>query len=171
MKRATRALLLELRAIIAGEVPRGIHVGLNSGGGDRKERTYGQRLGLPFNPAFKRYIGHPDGWGRSRLGTASILEVDGWCRARHPGHDRGDRRPLCAKLLFDTAYWGQELADPRLEPILAAALRHAAEWRRGEQRPRLEEPLPNAPLRRVDKGGRLLRDGHRRRADKGIRVA
>lgn len=160
-------MMLDLRAQIASEVPRQIHV--RGAPQDRRDRNYGHGLGMPFAPGFKRYIGHPDGWGKTRLGTQSILEVDAWCRQRHAGHDRGEKRPVCAKLLFDVCYWGQD-PTPELEPLLSAALRHALAWRIGTSRPRLDEPLANLPLPRPANRGKVSRDGHRRAADKGIRA-
>lgn len=167
MDGVTRRLLLDLRALIAAEVPRQTNSFIPR---DRKERNYGSRVGLPFTPQFKRYIGHPDGWGKTRMGTASILEVDAWCRQRHAGHDRGPgKRPVCAKLLMDAAYWGQE-APVELEPLLGPALRHALQWRGEQNRPRLEEPLPNSPLPRRAERGKVARDGqrHRRQGHTGL---
>lgn len=158
-------MMLELRAMIAAEVPRSIHS--RSVPTDPREANYGHGMGLPFSPPFKRYIGHADGWGKTRLGTASILEVSDWCSRRHVTHRSASGRPVCAKLLFDVCYWGQD-PDPRLEELLGPALRHAALWRKEQMRPRLEEPLPNTPLQRAEPRGRLTRDGHRRSADKGI---
>ena len=165
MDRRTRALMLELRALIAAEVPRSIHA--RSVPTDPREANYGHGLGLPYSPPFKRYIGHSDGWGKSRLGTASILEVSEWCDRRHPSHRREGLRPLCAKLLFDVCYWGQD-PDPRFDFLLGPALRHALAWREQQSRPRLDEPLANQPLQQPGARGKVVGDGHRRSADKGI---
>jgi hypothetical protein len=100
---------------------------------------YGTQVGLPFTPAMERYLNHPDHWGLSRLGMASILEISEACAARHPAH----RRPLftrtvCSDLAFKVAYLGQSVEDvawitglsvDQVSGMLMWALKHAADWR------------------------------------------
>jgi hypothetical protein len=160
VKPETLYLLTELRALIASEPPVKLHGAQPAPDTKHGEQSYGHMTGLPWTAGMNRYMGHYDGWGETRQGTRSILEVDRWCRQRHRSHSRGDRRPLCAYLLMLTAYWRNDLPDPDLEPILLSALRHARAYRVGAGRPRLDEPLPysklqNAPARKVQRARRV----------------
>ena len=119
--------------------------------------SYGTRVGLPFSPAFDRYLSHPDAWGLTRLGMASILEVSEACAARHPTHRRPlFQRTLCAQLLYQVGYLGQSVEDvmwstgmsrEQVEGLLHWALVHAAHWRyehfiRMTREPGHTEPAP-----------------------------
>ena len=96
-------------------------------------------LGPPLTAAMHRYLGHPDGWGSSRLGMESILEVSEACASRHPTHRRPMfTRTLCSQLAFEVGYLGQSVDDVawlhsltrvQVEGLLLWALQHAAQWR------------------------------------------
>ena len=169
-----RALILDLRATVLSEVPERIHASstpklLNDDGTtDRKDADEGG-IGLPLASRMHRYIGHWSHWGQSRLADLSIMEVSDWCHARHTSHSiPGATRSLCASALhaLSRGTEPEELAavkglaelhgmhpDQR-EAMLLQALRHAFEWRRGEETrskgPRFDgpDPLPYEPLRR-----------------------
>jgi hypothetical protein len=114
-------------------------------------------IGMPFTAAMARHIGHPDGWGTSRLGMSSIFEISDACSARHPTHRRPlFTRSLCSQLAFEVTYLGQSVDDllwlhgmqrPQLEGWLTWALQHAAMWRveqfmRLTREPGVEPPTP-----------------------------
>lgn len=169
-------LIAELRELIAGEIPLTLHLfpGKQPGHGKRDpDPSYGTITGLPFTNPFARYLGHYDGWGSTRPGSRAILEVDEWCRAKHPTHERSNGYWLCAILLIRVCYWRRDLSDDRLAPILSKAIRHAAGVWRAKKPEKLDEPLPYT---------RVVSDSARRgrqrrynppdgQSHKGIRVA
>jgi hypothetical protein len=174
----TRQLVSELRLLIADEAPVRLHQ--SGGSDDPRDPSYGNVTGLPWTRAMRRYLSHPEQWGRSRLGMLSIMEVDAWCYQRHHTHRAGrdpltlgGRRNLCAALLVTVCYWRRD-CPPELEPLLRPALRHARHWRLQRARPRLEEPLPyervTKPLQPIRRSSTVRGDGHRRSAGKGIRT-
>lgn len=166
-----RAMILDLRAAIRSEVPDRIHAGstpklLNDDGTTDRRAVDEPGVGLPFTSRMHRYVGHWSHWGSSRLGTLSIMEVSEWCHARHTDHSiPGSTRSLCAQLLHEVGLLGQEpedlawlhqLAIEQVESMLAAAMRHASEWRNGQERrskgPRFDGPDP-LPYQRLPRRG------------------
>ena len=155
-------LIQELRDEIRDETPLRIHARAVpilrdfDGVTDRRNADEGG-TGLPFSAAMHRYLGHPDGWGTTRLGMASILEVSEACASRHPTHRRPlFQRTVCSQLLFEIGYLGQSIEDSawlhglqriQVEGLLRWALPHAAAWRRERfirltREPGHETPLP-----------------------------
>src|SRR5947207_15777527 len=109
MERPLLRLLSELRALLRSEVPIRLHrmVPIAEDGG-----SFGHEIGQPFTLAFSRYIGHPDGWGKTRTGMSSILEISEWCHGRHTSHELpGSSRSLCAQLVYEASYLGKDLAQ------------------------------------------------------------
>jgi hypothetical protein len=113
-------------------------------------------LGPPLTAALHRYLGHPDGWGTSRMGMSSILEISDACCARHPTHRRPlFTRSLCSDLAFKVAYLGQSVEDVawitglsrvQVEGLLSWGLQHAAQWRTERFMRLTREPAHVAPL-------------------------
>jgi hypothetical protein len=113
-------------------------------------------LGPPLTAAMHRYLGHPDGWGTSRLGMSSILEISEACASRHPTHRRPlFTRSLCSDLAFKVGYLGQSVEDvawitglsrAQVEGLLSWALQHAAQWRAERFMRMTREPGHVAPL-------------------------
>ena len=161
------AYIARLRKVLADEAPTQptVHSSVTLREEDGTPVVDEPGIGRPLSARMHRYIGHPDHWGASRLGMASILEVSDRCAARHPSHRiPGRSRSLCAQLLFEVGYLGQDIEDvawlhgfsiEQAERMLLASLRHAEQWREERERsPRLEadfdgpEPVPYQPLRR-----------------------
>ncbi len=135
-------LIADLRAIFRDEAPTRLHTQALT---DNDHPDEGG-IGLPFTARFHRYLGHWSHWGQSRLGMLSVMEVSEWCHARHTSHAiPGSSRSLCAQLVYEACYLGQEVSDlawlhalpsEQVERMLTGALNHAAEWReRQESRP------------------------------------
>ena len=114
--------------------------------------------GMPMTATMHRYLDHPESWGLTRLGMLSIIEVSEACASKHPVHRRPMfTRTVCAQLIFEAAYLGQNLMDlvwlhpeltyPQLYGQLDWALRHAEDWRatmfaRWTKVPGEQEPMP-----------------------------
>lgn len=160
--------IIDLRAVLRAETPNRIHASstpklLDNDGTTDRANADERGIGLPFTSAMHRFIGHWSHWGQARLGMLSIMEVSDWCHARHTSHAiPGSSRSLCAQMLYEVGYLGQEpddvawlhgLPPEQAESMLLAALRHAADWRRGEEtrthgvRFDGPDPLPYEPLR------------------------
>jgi hypothetical protein len=120
-------------------------------------------VGLPFSRKMHRYLRtNAPRWDRGpdpqvRPAMASVQRVSEWCHTVHTSHLRpGSTRSLCAEMLFQVGYLGQEPEDmawlhglepQRVDRLLLGALRKAHEWRYdSEQRlsrmPGTEEPMP-----------------------------
>ena len=142
--------IVDLRRVFAEEAPSRLH---SSSITDTDHPDEGG-VGLPFTERFMRYVGHWSHWGQTRLGMLSVMEVSDWCSARHTSHQIPySTRSLCAQMVFEVAYLGQEPDDiawsrslplEQTERMLETALSHAREWRlRQEHRPK--EPTYDGP--------------------------
>lgn len=119
-------------------------------------------VGQPFSAKMHRYLGTnrprynrgPD--PKVRPAMASIVEISEWCHARHTSHLRpGYGRSLCAEMVFQVGYLGQEPEDvawrfnlslEQAEKMLAESLRHAYSWRVDTEARRSRQPGTDAPL-------------------------
>ena len=170
-----RWLIIDLRRALQMETPERIHQQHTSKTPDDELDAKGWAafpdeggVGLPFSSRMHRYLRtnagpspkHP--WDRGpdarvRPAMASIVEVSGWCHARHTSHQLpGSTRSLCSQMVFEVAYLGQEpdfvawrldLPLEQVEEMLHAALRKAREWRidaetKLSREPGTVEPLP-----------------------------
>lgn len=158
----TRELIVELRAILLAEAPSRLHTERLTDADHPDEGG----IGMPFTERFHRYLGHWSHWGQSRLGMLSIMEVSDWCHARHTSHSiPGSDRSLCAQLVFEVCYLGQEPSDVSWSRGMAVemvtsmvhnALLHGRDWRdRQERRPKepnFDGPDP-LPYERVVRSG------------------
>lgn len=158
----THELIVELRGILLAEAPSRLHTQRLTDDDHPDEGG----LGMPFTERFHRYIGHWSHWGQSRLGMLSIMEISDWCHARHTSHSiPGSSRSLCAQLVFEVCYLGQELDDISwlrgMEREMGAsmvhnALAHASGWRKRQEtrpkEPRHDGPDP-LPYERVVRSG------------------
>src|SRR5688572_20089506 len=87
---------------------------------------------------------------------AAIQEASEWGHARHTSRLRpGFSRSLCAQVVFEVTYLGQEPADvgwlheldaETTERMLLGALRHAYNWRNDIEQRLSREPGTDAPL-------------------------
>lgn len=164
-----RRRIIDLRAVLMAEIPQRLHTEstprlLDDDGVTDRHDADERGIGLPLTATMHRFIGHWSHWGSSRLGMLSIMEVSEWCHGRHVNHQLpGNTRSLCAQILYEVGYLGQEPSDVAwlrnlsqhdAESMLLAALRHAAHWRTGEETrsrgARFDgpDPLPYEPLRR-----------------------
>jgi len=124
-------------------------------------------LGPPMAADLHRFLGtskgtHQRNWDfgpdpRRRPAMASIVDYSARCHARHTSHVRpGDSLSLCARMMFEVAYLGQEPDDmvwlhgldlEQVERMLLEGFRHARLWRedttqRLSREPGREEPIP-----------------------------
>jgi hypothetical protein len=169
-----RWLIIDLRRAFRYEVPDRIHEQHTSKSpGDEldargwpKDADEGG-VGLPFSRKMHRYLRtnasrETKDWDMGpdphvRPAMASIQRVNEWCPSLHTSHQRpGFTRSLCAELVFQAGYLGQEPEDlawihglevEQVEKMLLTALRKAYEWRYdSEQRlsriPGTAEPIP-----------------------------
>ena len=170
-----RWYIIDLRRALLAETPSRVHQQHTSKTADDEIDAKGWTaypdeggIGLPFSSAMHRYLRTNAGrsgkhrWDlgpdpRARPAMASIQEVSEWCHPRHTSHLRpGFARSLCAQMVFEVAYIGQEPEDvawakdmelEQVEKMLLAALRHAYLWReditaRLSREPGTETPLP-----------------------------
>lgn len=170
-----RWLIVDLRRAFRYEVPDRLHQRHTSKGPDDELDAKGWAshpdeggVGLPFSAKMHRYLRTNAGpssthqWDRGpdpliRPAMASIQQINEWCPAVHTSHQRpGSARSLCAELMFQCGYLGQEPDDlawihgrevEQVERLLLGALRKARSWREDtEQRlsriAGTEEPLP-----------------------------
>src|SRR5438132_7245158 len=147
-----RALLNELRRLLRDEVPLRLHRVTPV-----EQDSFGHEIGQPFTLAFSRYIGHPDGWGKTRTGMSSILEISEWCHGRHTSHEiPGNSRSLCAQLVYEASYLGKGLTEisathslpsTQAAGMLTSALTHAAQWRERAEPLQTDYDAPDPLLR------------------------
>ncbi len=171
-----RWLIIDLRrAFMYGDdVPDRIHQRYTSKAPDDEVDAKGWPMdtdeggvGLPFSAKMHRYLRTNAGrssshqWDtgpdpRSRPAMASIQDLSERCHARHFSHSRpGKVRSLCAEMLFQVGYLGQEPEDlawlhglplDRVEKMLTDGLRHARSWRIDTEQRLSRQPGTLAPL-------------------------
>ncbi len=171
-----RWLIIDLRrAFMYGDdVPDRIHQRYTSKAPDDEVDAKGWPLdtdeggvGLPFHSKMHRYLRTNAGrssthqWDtgpdpRVRPAMASIQEMSERCHINHTSHARpGHSRSLCAQLLFEVGYLGQEPEDltwihglplEQVERMLSGALRYARSWRIDTEQRLSRQPGTLAPL-------------------------
>lgn len=171
-----RWLIIDLRrAFLYGDdVPDRIHQRYTSKSPDDEVDAKGWPMdtdeggvGLPFSAKMHRYLRTNAGrssshqWDtgpdpRMRPAMASIADYSERCHARHTSHVRpGYSRSLCAEMLFQVGYLGQEPDDlawlhglplEQVEKMLAEGLRHAREWRIDAEQRLSRQPGTIAPM-------------------------
>lgn len=154
-----RWLIIDLRRafLYTDDMPDRLHQRYTSKAADDELDSKGWPLytdeggvGLPFSADMHRYLRTNAGrssthqWDtgpdpRTRPAMASIQDYSERCHARHYSHSRpGKVRSLCAEMLFQVGYLGQEPEDlvwlhglplDRVEKMLTDGLRHARGWR------------------------------------------
>lgn len=169
-----RWLIVDLRRAMRNETPERLH-------NEHTSKTPGDELdakgwtaypdeggvGLPFSARMHRYLGtnsgrsskHPWDLGPNpmfRPAMASIVDTSEWCHARHTSHQiPGSTRSLCAQLIFEVGYLGQEPEDvawlhdlplEQTESMLVGALRHARTKRIDDEQRLSREPGSETPL-------------------------
>ncbi len=124
-------------------------------------------VGLPFSAKMHRFLRTNAGrasthqWDtgpdpRMRPAMASIQEMSERCHINHTSHARpGETRSLCAQMLFQVGYLGQEPDDlawihglslEQVERMLSGALRYARNWRIDAEQRLSRQPGTIAPL-------------------------
>lgn len=102
-------------------------------------------IGPPLSPEMHRLLALQERFSPEFLMRESLLEVNDYCRAKHPEHDFEERaKPLCGQLVYAVIIGNQSpiqiARNHNLRPevvngLLLAALRYADAWRM-EQRAR-----------------------------------
>ena len=135
-------LITEARAELRAETPVQIHTHhapklLDADGVTTHDSDEGG-IGLPFTAQFHRLLALRERFSPDFLMRESLLEVQDWCRAKHPEHEIPDAKPLCAVIVYAVVVGGLEpdhyATVNRWRPevvngLLLAALKHADAWR------------------------------------------
>jgi hypothetical protein len=170
-----RWLIVDLRRAFRYEIPDRIHQQHTSKSPDDETDAKGWAaypdeggVGLPFSARMHRYLRTNAGPSKThrwdmgpdpkvRPAMAAVVNASERCHARHTNHLRpGYTRSLCAEMMLQVGYLGQEPKDiawhfdlplEQVEKMLTETLRHAYSWRYDtEQRlsriPGNEEPIP-----------------------------
>jgi hypothetical protein len=169
-----RWYIVDLRRAFHYETPSRLHQQSTSamGGDEVDERGWPKDadeggIGPPFSSMWHRFLRTNAGpsakhqWDtgpnpRVRPAMASVQNESERCHARHVTHRRpGYTRGLCAELMFQAGYLGQEPDDlawhfdlslEGVSALLLDALKHARLWRVGTEIRLTREPGHVAPL-------------------------
>ena len=136
-------LIAEARAELRAETPLQLHTRhapkLTDADGVTSHYPDEGGIGLPLTAQMHRLLALRERFSPDFLLRESMLEVQDWCRAKHPEHDFPTvAKPLCAQLVYAVVIGGVDpdrlSAIRRWRPevvngLLLAALRYADEWR------------------------------------------
>lgn len=125
--------------------------------------------GLPFKPAFQRYIGHPDEYGYEFIAAASFEEIRDYCRSKHheEHHNPQPFGSLCKRMAIAIVELRQPLSHVAsveglgifaVRKHLEDVLSYAASWR--EQKKKMAIDHDTAADVPADPIGDMLRREH-----------
>ena len=155
---ALAELIEDFRAELEAEIPMRLHPGLGGGKhtkggpaeseyepGEPIERRWngGGRVGwtgLPFTPAFQRYLGHSENYGYEFIAAASFDEIAAYCRSKHDeSHSAGGpTASTCRRIAVAVVELRQPIPFVAVQEdvgifavrkSLLDVLRHAERWR------------------------------------------